>query len=281
MNVDLGQIGRIDTRPPLFAPHGAPFWDDPWIGQSMLAAHLDPERDSASRRHATIDREVAWIVERLSLKPGDAILDVGCGPGLYCERLAQRGLHVVGVDLSPVAIDYAQRHTTAVTYRRADYCSPGALDGLGSFAAAILIYLDVGVLSDEPRARMLANVRRVIKPGGAFIFDVTTPRRTWPADGARTWSASDGGFWRPGPHLELTRHFDYPEADAHLRQTIILDQRGTASVYRIWDRAYTPATLAPILAAAGLALESVRGDLVGTAFDESSSTTVGIVAQVT
>ena len=280
MNVDLWPISRIDVRPPLFAPHETPFWDDPWIGQSMLKAHLDPEWDAASRRHTTIDREIDWIIERLSLKPGDAILDLGCGPGLYCERLAQRDLRVVGVDLSPVAIDYAQRHTTAVTYRRADYCSPVALDNLGSFDAAILIYLDVGVLPDEPRARMLANVRRVLKPGGAFIFDVTTPRRTWPADGTRTWSASDGGFWRPGPHLELTRHFDYPEADAHLCQTIILDQSGTASVYRIWDRAYTPATLAPILAATGFAIESVNGDLVGTPFDEMTPT-MGIVARAT
>ena len=34
------------------------------------------------------------------LKPGMKLLDLGCGPGLYAERLVRAGIEVVGVDIS-------------------------------------------------------------------------------------------------------------------------------------------------------------------------------------
>ncbi len=73
----------------------------------MLATHLDPTIDLASRRPETIDRTVAWIVETLGLEPGDSVLDLGCGPGLYTQRFAQRGQRVSGVDYSRRSIEYA------------------------------------------------------------------------------------------------------------------------------------------------------------------------------
>src|SRR5690242_3531145 len=86
-------------RPPvLFAPGAPRFWTDPHIAGQMLAAHLDPSTDAASRQPATIDAEVAWLVARLGLQAGGRVLDLGCGPGLYSRRLAERGLAVTGVD---------------------------------------------------------------------------------------------------------------------------------------------------------------------------------------
>jgi 2-polyprenyl-3-methyl-5-hydroxy-6-metoxy-1,4-benzoquinol methylase len=118
-------LDRLLSRPAPFARHGAPFWDDPHIGRRMLAAHLDPEREAASRPHARIDREVSWVVERLGLTAGTAVLDLGCDPGLYCTRLARAGLQVTGVDYSAVAIEYArgqaERDGLAIDHRLADY----------------------------------------------------------------------------------------------------------------------------------------------------------------
>lgn len=51
------------------------------------------------------------------------IIDLGCGVGHGCRRLARiRGARVTGVDLSPECIEYAQRHYAGpgVTYRRED-----------------------------------------------------------------------------------------------------------------------------------------------------------------
>ena len=47
------------------------------------------------------EQEVDYLVGALRLEAGQRVLDVGCGPGRHSVALARRGLHVLGVDLSP------------------------------------------------------------------------------------------------------------------------------------------------------------------------------------
>jgi cyclopropane fatty-acyl-phospholipid synthase-like methyltransferase len=237
----------------------------------MLAAHLDPDREAASRPHAVIDREVAWLVERLGLAPGRDVLDLGCGPGLYCTRLARRGPSVTGVDVSPVAVEHARRQAAAdglpIAYHRLDY---RRLTWTGAFDAALLVYFDIGVLADGDRDDLLRGVHRALRPGGALVFDVLTPRALRARGERRTWEWRRSGFWRPGPYLELTATYQYPEADAFLTQTAILDGDGRTTVYRIWDRGYTPAALEPVLQAQGFTLEGAWADLTGSPYDDEA-----------
>src|SRR5689334_6222274 len=92
--LNLSQLAIISQKPPYFEPSHELFWTDPHIAQQMLAAHLDPATDAASRTPQTIDQTVQWITDRLALKPGARLLDLGCGPGLYCKRFAEHGLLV-------------------------------------------------------------------------------------------------------------------------------------------------------------------------------------------
>ncbi len=59
LSPSLEALERALARPEPFAPHDAPFWDDPHIAREMLAAHLDPGTDAGSRRPETIARTVA------------------------------------------------------------------------------------------------------------------------------------------------------------------------------------------------------------------------------
>ena len=98
------RLHRSAARPALFAPHSAPFWDDPHISQQLLAAHLDPRSDAASRCPDTIDRSVAWLTSQLDLRSCGRVLDLGCGPGLYAERLA--GLRAIRLAAAtPASLD--------------------------------------------------------------------------------------------------------------------------------------------------------------------------------
>jgi SAM-dependent methyltransferase len=269
--IDLAELGARLARPALFAPHEAPFWDDAHIGRSMLAAHLDPEREAASRRHLRIDREAAWLVDLLRLTCGMAVLDLGCGPGLYCTRLARRGLSVTGVDISPTSIAYARQRAEAerlaVVYEQLDYRH---LERTDAFDAALMVYFDFGVLTDPDRDELLRRVHRALRPGGAFVFDLLTPAALRARGEHRTWTWRPSGFWRAGPHLELTASYRYPESEAFLTQTAILDADGRAVVYRIWDRGYTPATIEPVLRAQGFILESAWADLTGSPYAADS-----------
>ena len=67
--LDIQQVLRLMIKPAPFEKIGQPIWTDEYVAKQLLAAHLDPNTDVASRRPETIDRSVAWIVEEIQLKP--------------------------------------------------------------------------------------------------------------------------------------------------------------------------------------------------------------------
>lgn len=277
--MDLEQIRRLQEKPEPFTPGEPLFWDDPHISRQMLAAHLDPDNDLASRRLEMIERIVSWLVDVLGLHPGDGVLDLGCGPGLYAARFAQRGMRVTGVDYSRRSIGYAveaaHQQGLDITYRYQNYLD---LDDAGQYDAALLIYGDFCPLSPEQRSRLLGNVRRALKPGGHFALDVTTPAHRRRYGSTSGWYVVDGGFWKPGQHLVLEDGFDYPEQAIYLDQAIVIEAGGAVSVYRNWFQDYTRETITAELEAGGFVVRSVWGDLAGAPFSANGEW-IGVIAQ--
>jgi SAM-dependent methyltransferase len=272
LRIDL--LHQLAERPPLFEVGEPLFWNDPHISGQMLKAHLDPDFEAASRPPPVIDRTVNWLSARLDLQPGDRLLDLGCGPGLYCTRFAERGFQVTGVDFSRRSIDYAMAQAQAdglpIEYLYRDYVWMDTSEYAGRFKAAVLIYGDICVLSDEARDRVLANVHTMLRPGGLFAFDVTTPTHHDRYGAPRDWDAGMEGFWKPGPHLVLDQLFHYPEADVYLRRSLVIEEGGEVSDYRIWTHLYTAETIEPVLRRAGFELLEVWGDLAGAPYDPGS-----------
>jgi SAM-dependent methyltransferase len=162
-------LSSLGLRPALFETFsGGGLWDDLYISTQMLRSHLDPTTDAASRKPERIDTEVQWLVSRLGLRESTPVLDLGCGPGLYCTRLARYGLAVTGIDVSPTSIRYA-RETAAqqglpITYR----------------------------LQEEARSKIEGSTRRLcsstVTSASSLMIDVT-----------RCWSACTGRSVRAAP----------------------------------------------------------------------------------
>jgi SAM-dependent methyltransferase len=268
--VTLSDLERALARPARFEAHDAPFWDDPYIAARMLEAHLDPASDAASMRPDVVRRTVDHLTTVMALRHGDRLVDLGCGPGLYAAQFAARGLAVTGVDLSANSIAYARATAPAaglaIDYRVADYTA----DTLGGpFEAAVLIYLDFGVLPDEPRDRLLDGVRRALTRDGRLALDVHAPARPRAPDAGVTVERSAGGFWRPGPHLAITTTYRYgPNVD--LTQHAVFEPGRRPTVYRVWDRSYGISELRTLLRRHGLRLEATWSDLSGRPWSRRS-----------
>jgi ubiquinone biosynthesis O-methyltransferase len=101
---------------------------------------------------------------------GKAVLDLGCGGGFMAEALARRGAAVTGIDPAAQAIAIATRHA-ADTGLAIRYLA-GSGEALPFVDGSMDIVVSVDVLEHvSDLGLVLAEVARVLKPGGLFLFD--------------------------------------------------------------------------------------------------------------
>lgn len=147
------------------------------------------------------------VLALLAPQAGERALDIGCGPGLTTEALAQavgpRG-SVVGVDIAPPMLAIAQQRCAAlgqVAFQRADVTQLPWENGRFDVALASQVYEYV-----EQIDTALTELARVIRPGGrAVIVDTDWESAVWASnDDARMRRVLES--WNEHiPHPQLPR----------------------------------------------------------------------------
>ncbi len=118
--------------------------------------------------------------ERLARSLGayERHLDIGCGPGTFVGSLGGPG-HSTGVDIAPAQIEYASAHYGGPD-REFRTVSPEALPFRdGAFDLVTMVEL-VEHLTEEDCLRLMAEVRRVLRPGGRLILTTPNYAAFWP-----------------------------------------------------------------------------------------------------
>lgn len=210
-------------------------WTDKHISKHLLEAHINPDINVASRKSSSIDKIINWITEQLGSKC-ENILDLGCGPGLYTKRFAEKGYNVTGIDFSKNSIEYAKKdaenNDLKIKYICQNYLD---MDFSKHFDLIIMIYCDFGVLSSIEREVLVEKIHRALKPGGYFIFDTLNEKSIEAMTFTKQWEMSDGGFWKDEPYLCLSQSLHFPENNATLDQHIVFDENNNYKLYRFWN----------------------------------------------
>lgn len=149
---------------------------------------------------------------RREVPTGARLLDLGCGTGRTTIPLARMGYRVTGVDLAPAMIAAAHARAPDLDFRVMDASALAFPDGAFDAACFLLNGLDC-VVPRSARARVMTEVRRVLRPGGVFIYSshnligmATTLRRSrlrtlrsnglWRWIGGYLWTEEpEGGMW--------------------------------------------------------------------------------------
>lgn len=105
------------------------------------------------------DREFALLAGLLDARPGETLLDVGCGTGYFSRRFSREaGLMVTGIDIAPDMLDLARRKAPEIALARADAtCLPFADRAFDQVVAVTSLCF----IADEGRA--LSEMTRVAR----------------------------------------------------------------------------------------------------------------------
>jgi len=119
-------------------------------------------RNLVPGRLSWMDRQIDW--------QGKAVLDLGCAGGFMAEALEDRGARVTGIDPAADAIAAARAHADQAG-RMIAY-DVGVGEALPYADAGFDAVVCVDVLEHvSDLTRVLAEVKRVLRPGGLFLFD--------------------------------------------------------------------------------------------------------------
>lgn len=262
----------LKEKPLPYKQSTAQFWDDEHISKQMLAAHLDPDFEGASRKHDFIKKSVDWISSICSIKENNKLLDLGCGPGIYAEKFYNAGFAVTGIDYSRRSINYAVEHTE-IYHKDIKYIYMNYLDinYENEFDFVTLIYCDFGTLPPDDRVKLLIKIRKALKKGGILILDGFTENEIQNFSETRTIQFETNGFWRPIPHMLIKSNYIYPEAKCYLEQYIVVTENA-CQCYNNWNQIYSLRSLDDEIRKAGFDNIQFFDDVSGLPFTGTQNT---------
>jgi len=143
-----------------------------WLDPSMTYSSAKFENETQSLEDAQ-NAKYRQLAESLSLKPGDRVLEIGCGWGGFAEFAAKEyGCQVTGITISRAQLEYAQNRIkkagledrVSLVYR--DYRD---INDTYDKIASIEMFEAVG---EEYWPQFFATVEKALRPGGTAALQI-------------------------------------------------------------------------------------------------------------
>lgn len=136
-------------------------WYDGWVGKE------------GSKHHQRM--AIPAALNLLELQPGESLLDIGCGQGVFAPSVAETGAKYTGIDVSPALLDLARKHHGRDgRFYEADACRLELSKDLraATFDAAVFI---LSIQDINPLDAALRGAAWALRPGGRLVMVMTHP----------------------------------------------------------------------------------------------------------
>ena len=144
-----------------------------------------------------------------------SVVDVGCGTGVFAVDLAARGFTAIGVDPASPMLDIARQRSAHTTI---EWVHGDASDIESDVADLVVMMGHVAqyFVEDDAWRKVLADVHRILKPGGHLTFETRNPTVDW------------SGHWT---REKTTTTYDHPGGGHFTSWVQVVDKTGTAGSY--------------------------------------------------
>jgi trans-aconitate 2-methyltransferase len=123
------------------------------------------DTDLYDEKHSFVWKHGAALLDLLAPRPGERILDLGCGTGHLAAKIAEAGAEVAGIDASAEMVAEARRLYPDLRFEVADareFTCDRPFDGV--FSNAVLHWI-------SPPETVIARIRAALVPGGRFVAE--------------------------------------------------------------------------------------------------------------
>lgn len=247
----------------------------PWYVEAFRSDY----REVYAHRNLTAAREeVRWLTEDVLSGTRGVVLDDCCGFGRHSVAMSERGLDVVGIDLSFDLLRSARElegesDAAALLRGRLAQADMRALPFAdGAFGAVVNLFTSFGYLGDEGDAQALAEMARVLAPGGTLVMDLMNPAAI------RRGLVPSSREERDGIVLEAERRLENGGRRV-VKEVRLTTADGAERSWREEVRMFEPDELDERLLALGLRVERRAGDFSGERFDPAEAARQIVVAR--
>jgi SAM-dependent methyltransferase len=151
-------------------------WYDGWMGKG------------GSKHHTRL--AVPHASALLDLQDGEALLDIGCGQGVFAPQALAAGARYTGVDISPKLLELArERHPRQAVFLQGDACRLEFTAGLTARSADAALFL-LSIQDIDPLDAAIRGAAWALKPGGRVVLLMTHPAFRIPRQSG--WGVDDG-----------------------------------------------------------------------------------------
>jgi SAM-dependent methyltransferase len=243
-------------------------WFEEWFDSPLY------EKLYANRDEKEAAQLVRLLEDTIQLERYPKILDLGCGRGRHAINLNKKGYDVTGIDLSKQAIATAREKAQALELENIRFEVRDMRNPLPeTFDAIVNLFTTFGYFeSDEENASVLQSVKKMLKPGGIFVFDYLNAERV-----KNNYRPSDEGEFHD-IHYKIRRYL----SDNSIVKEIEFsgDQVGGKKKYSERVKLYNLAWFKRELTKRSFEIQHVYGDYEGQDFDPENSPRLLIISKL-
>jgi cyclopropane fatty-acyl-phospholipid synthase-like methyltransferase len=198
--------------------------------------------------------DVDFLVEELSLQPGNRVLDLFSGTGRHSIELARRGIEAVGVEFRPEYVSIAEQRAKEARVAPQFIMGDVRRVPFGSdYDAVIIMWMSFGYFSDDEDRAVIRKVHSSLRPGGHFFMELLNRD-----DLLRHFTPRDekllGG-------VKVVEERTFNVLTSRMDGTVCREDAGKTVTRETHWRLYSPHELKNILEATGFRLVAAYGGL--------------------